>query len=152
MNCLSFKHIDIITDKKMAAASVSVSALAIAETYVYHKIANITNNGCDLYYREPIDTSMQKATVMNGKYNYFYKSSNVNGVRALGKFKCLGWRRSDCRYDDYDYEVFEFMENDHVASSDKDNIYCMGIAETDKNMVPLAGMFSQGFPVYYKIN
>lgn len=44
-----------------------------ATAYVYHKIANIIKTGYELYYKEPIDIHMHKATVMNTKYNYFYK-------------------------------------------------------------------------------
>ena len=119
--------------------------------YVYHQIANITYNGYDLYYKEPIDISMHKATVMNAKYNYFYKSPYNEEVRSLGTFKGLSKRSSNCRYDDYDYDVFEFSECDYITCSEKEkeNLYCMGIPETGKNMVLLDGMLSQGYPVYY---
>ena len=121
-----------------------------AITYVYHQIANITNNGYNLYYKEPIDISMHKATVMNAKYNYFYKSPHNEEVLKLGTFKGLSKRSSNCRYDDYDYDVFEFSECDHLACSEKEkeNLYCMGIPETGENMVLLDGMLSQGYQVY----
>lgn len=118
--------------------------------WVFHKIANITNNGYELYYKEPIDVQMQKATVMNAKYNYFHKAPyHEGGVRNLGTFKGLSKRSSNCRYDDYDYDVFEFSEYDYIACSEKRNLYCVGIPETGENMVLLDGMLSQGYPVYY---
>ena len=120
--------------------------------WVFHKIANITNNGYELYYKEPIDVQMQKATVMNSKYNYFYKSPHKSpyneDVLNLGTFKGLSKRSSNCRYDDYDYDVFEFSEYDYIACSEKRNLYCVGIPETGENMVLLDGMLSQGYPVY----
>jgi hypothetical protein len=122
-----------------------------AITYVYHQISNITNNGCKIYYKEPIDIRMHKATVMNAKYNYFYKSPDNEEVRGLGTFKGLSKRGSNCRYDDYDYEVFEFSEYDYITCSEKEkeNLYCTGIPETGENMVLIDGILSQGYPVYY---
>jgi hypothetical protein len=125
---------------------------ATEECYVYYKIANITNNGYELYYKEPIDINMHKATVMNAKYNYFYKSPYYDTTRNLGTFKCVSKRSSNCRYDDYDYDVFEFSEYDHLACSEKENLYCMGIPETGKNMILIDGLLSQGYPVYYQKN
>lgn len=121
----------------------------MATAYVYHKIANIKHNGSDLYYQEPINTTMQKATKMTAKYNYFYKSPYNDIVQTLGQFTQQSKRSSNARYNDYDYDVFEFTEYEYIACSDKENLYCMGIPESGENMVRVEGMFYLEFPIYY---
>ena len=123
--------------------------MATADDCVYHKIANIKHNGYDLYYQEPIDTNMRKATIMNAKYNYFYKSPYNDNIKTLGQFTQQSKRSSNARYNDYDYDVFEFTEYDYIACSEKENLYCMGIPESGKNMVRVEGMFYLEFPIYY---
>lgn len=120
------------------------------DTYVYNKIANIKHNGYDLYYREPIDTQMRKATAMNAKYNYFYKSPYNDTIQTLGQFKGLSKRNSESRAYDYDFDVFEFTEYDYISCSEKNNLYCMGIPEEGASMVRIDSLFYLDSPIYYK--
>ncbi len=118
--------------------------------YVYMKIDHIKYKGFDLYYRSEIDNKAHPATVFNDKYNYFYKSPyNNDAVKELGKFKGLSKRSSNFRYNDYDYDVYEF-ENDYISCDEKKYIYCTGIPESGENMKKIEGMeYLDLYAVYY---
>jgi hypothetical protein len=117
--------------------------------YVYMKINNLKYKGFDLYYRTEINTTAEQATVFNDKYEYFYKSLYSDTIKELGKFKVMSKRSSNLRYNDYDYDVYEFT-NDYISCDEKKNIYCRGIAETGDNMVQLEDMlYLDLHPIYY---
>jgi hypothetical protein len=111
---------------------------------------NIKYKGYSLYYKKPIDESIYKASEFNGKYKYFYKDLNnkTTTLKPLGKFKIMSKRSSNCRWNDYDYDVYEFT-NDYIDVSDKDNIYCQGISESEENMTLVKDMDYLGFPIYH---
>jgi hypothetical protein len=113
------------------------------------KINNLKYKGFDLYYRTEINTTAEQATVFNDKYEYFYKSLYSDTVKELGKFKVMSKRSSNFRYNDYDYDVYEFT-NDYISCDEKKNIYCRGIAEKGDNMVQLEDMlYLDLHPIYY---
>lgn len=118
--------------------------------YVYTKINHLKYKGFDLYYRSEIDNKAHPATVFNDKYEYFYKSPyNNNEIKALGKFKGMSKRSSNLRYNDYDYDVYEFT-NDFVSCDEKKYIFCTGIPESGENMILLEShKYMEMHPVYY---
>lgn len=118
-------------------------------SFAYYKINNITQNGLELYYKKPIDIAIHKAIVMDSKHFYYFKSQYVTEYRALGQFNGLSKRSSNCRYNDYDYDVYEFTD-DYISCSEKDNIYCIGIPESGEKMVKINGMLYQEYQVYYQ--
>jgi len=116
-------------------------------TFAYYKIDNITKNGSELYYKKPVDIVIHKASVMDSKHFYYYKSPYVKEYRPLGQFNRLNKRSSNCLYNDYDYDVYEFTE-DYISCEEKENIYCIGIPEKGENMVKMEGMFYQEYEIY----
>jgi len=124
--------------------------------HVYYKLLDsLKYKGFDLYYKKPIDTSMQKAVVFDDKYVYYYKCPHTNIQKSLGKYLGVGKRNTDIRSYDYDFEVYEF-ELDYIAFTSKSNIYCEGIPDLDNdglydNMILMEKTFYMDYPVYYKI-
>ena len=117
--------------------------------YVYTKIPHIKHKGFDLYYRSEIDNKAHPATIFNDKYEYFYKSLYNDVIKPLGKFIRISKRFSNLRYNDYDYDVYEFT-NDYISCDEKKNIFCTGIPETGENMVKLDHMlYLDMHGVYY---
>ena len=55
--------------------------------YVYINIEKMTFNGCNLYYKKPIDIEMHKAVEMSDKYFYYKKTSFSDLYIPLGKYK-----------------------------------------------------------------
>ena len=118
--------------------------------YVYNKIDHLKYKGFDLYYRSEIDHKAHPATVFNDKYEYFYKSPYKDEIKPLGKFKGISKRSSNLRYDDYDYDVYEFAKEE-VSLEEKGKIYSRGIGECGENMVRLEGMVYLDMEwVYYR--
>lgn len=112
-------------------------------------IDNIKYKGYNLYYKKPIDVSIHTATEFNDKYIYIYKDPYTKITpKTLGKFIRMSKRSSNCYWDDHDYEVYEFT-NGYIPVSDKDNICCHGVSESDENMTLVEDMDYLGFPVYY---
>jgi hypothetical protein len=116
-------------------------------SFAYYKIDNITQNGFELFYKKPIDIAIHKATLMDSKHFYYFKSPYVTEYRPLGQFNTLNKRSSNCRYNDYDYDVYEFTD-DYISCSEKDNIYCIGIPESGEKMVEIKGMLYQEYQIY----
>ena len=116
--------------------------------YVYIQIENMSYNGCNLYYKKPINIEMHKAIEMSDKYFYYKKSSYSDSYIPLGKYKYKAVRSSNCRYDDYDYDVYEFTE-DYISCNEKGIIYCKGIPESSENMICFDNMYYQEYPIYY---
>jgi len=106
--------------------------------YVYNKIPYLKYKGFDLYYRSEIDNKAHPATVFNDKYEYFYKSPYKDEIKSLGKFKGISKRSSNLRYNDYDYDVYEFAKEE-VSLEESRNIFSRGIGECGENMVRLEG-------------
>lgn len=119
-------------------------------SFVYYKLENLLYNGYNLYYKKPINENITLAEEFNEKFTYFYKCPITNKLSPLGKFKYISKRNSECRWNDYDYEVYEFTEG-FTSISEKDIIYCKGIADSGENMILLKGMFNLEFPVYYHV-
>ena len=118
--------------------------------YVYTKIPHLKYKGFDLYYRSEIDNKAHPATVFNDKYEYFYKSPYNSEIKQLGKFKGISKRSSNLRYNDYDYDVYEFT-NDEIPISEEKNIYSRGIVECGEYMVKIEGMvYIDMDGVYYR--
>jgi len=118
--------------------------------YIYTKINHQTYKGFELFYRSEIDPNTHQATEFNDKYEYFYKSPyNNDTLKSVGKFVGVRIRSSNLRYNDYDYDVYEFT-NDYISCSEKKDIYCKGITESGENMIEIAEMkYLKKYPVYF---
>ena len=116
--------------------------------YTFIKINDMKHNGNELFYMKPINVTLQPATEFNACYNYFYKSPHSTEIKPLGTFLQYSKRSSMRREDDYDYDVFEFT-NDYVSCSEKAHLYCIGIPVSMENMMPLANMVYNDYPIYY---
>ena len=118
--------------------------------YVYTKIDHLKYKGFDLYYRSEIDNKAHPATVFNDNYEYFYKSPYKDEIKPLGKFKGHSKRSSNLRYNDYDYNVYEFV-NDYISCDEKKYIFCVCIQESGENMIQLENQkYIDVYEVYYK--
>jgi hypothetical protein len=116
-------------------------------SFCYYKIDNITKNGNELYYKKPIILDMHKATIFNDKYIYYYKYPISLEINTLGTFKRISKCNSGCRYNDYDYDIYEFSDA-YISCDDKINIYCSGKSDSDENMVRIEDMFYEEYPIY----
>jgi len=116
--------------------------------YVYINIEKMTFNGRNLYYKKPINIKMHKAVEMSDKYFYYKKISFSDSYIPLGKYKYKTVRSTNCRYDDYDYDVYQFTE-DYINCDAIDIIYCTGIPESEENMVFLDNTYYLEYPIYY---
>lgn len=124
-------------------------------SFAYYLIDHIKYNGYDMYYKKPIDTTRQKAKgVFDDKHIYYYKSPYhaEEPMKKLGKFTGKSKRSSTTRAYDYDYDVYEFTEVDHISCSEIDNIYREGIPETnDSRMIRIIDIdWYNEYPVYYE--
>jgi hypothetical protein len=100
----------------------------------YIKIDNIKYKGFELYYKKELDNIMTKATIFNSNYKYFYISPDSIVVKPLGYFKHIGKKSSNCRYNDFDYDIYQFDE-DFVLCSKKDYILnCISDLSKVKNI------------------
>lgn len=120
-------------------------------SFMYINIDEIKYNGLLIYYKKEINTELQKAKILNDKYLYYYKFSNLEDMRQLGKF--IGREKiSTYSYsNDYDYEIYKF-EKENIDCNKLDLIYCIGIPDCDENMIQIEGITYQEYPVYYKNN
>lgn len=126
-------------------------------SFAYYLIDNMTHNGCKIYYKKPIDTTMQPAKELNEKYIYYYKSLyNKEGeaMQLLGKFNGTRNCNSGLRYHDYDYIVMVFVDAENkereISMSDKNNVFCQGIAEINHQMIKIVNMEYNDYPIYYE--
>jgi hypothetical protein len=119
--------------------------------YFYKKIDNIKIGGFYYFYRVPIDANMCQATEFNEHFRYYYKCTGIDSqkIQVLGTFIRNSKRNSGRREDDYDYDVYEFSDN-FIPCSEKCNIYCVGIPESNDDMIPVINTFYGDFPVYCK--
>ena len=118
--------------------------------FIYIKIDTIRYQGKEVYCRKPINTELHQATEYNDHYVYYYKQTVNNGPLVfLGNFVELRKYRSDSYFDDHDYPIIVF-DKDFVYETKKENIYCKGIPDSDKNMILIENMDYEGFPVYYQ--
>jgi len=115
----------------------------------YIKIDNIKYKGFELYYKKELDNIMTKATIFNSNYKYFYISPDSIVVKPLGYFKHIGKKSSNCRYNDFDYDIYQFDE-DFVLCSKKDYIFSIEQPIYYENMVLIENMFHLDYPVYYR--
>ena len=59
-------------------------------SFAYYLIDNMTHNGCKIYYKKPIDTTMQPAKELNEKYIYpqYADEDGKNGKINFLKVMC----------------------------------------------------------------
>lgn len=137
--------------------------------FIFVKIDNIKYKGFDIYYKKLVEnntnnannmtdiTNIEKATIFNNNYIYYYKDTNISNTdfKKLGKFKCMNKMNSRLLYHDFDYDVYEF-EEDKVFSNKVQFIYSIPILESDKNMILINDfIFTEDntlnkFQIYYK--
>ena len=129
------------------------------QQYVYYK-TKFQYKGFDVYHREIIDTIMHEATIFNDKYIYYYKSDFTEKPKLLGKYKGKSIRSSNMRWDDYDYNVYEFINNinntneiEDVICTAYNYIYAVGIPESAENLNLniIDEMFYEGNQCFMKI-
>ena len=121
---------------------------------IFIKVETLRYKGNVVYYRKPILVHMHKATEFNDKYHYYYREKNgENEVfpthESIGKFVEFSKHWSGNPFDDRDYPVLVF-ENKTLFDNKINHIYCMGIPDSDENMILVEDMMYEGFPVYYK--
>ena len=122
---------------------------------IYVKVENIYYKEKEVFYKQPINTELHKATEYNSNYLYYYKENDNDtdeiSNKYLGKFKSFSKYRSDSYFDDTNYDVIEF-EKDIIFENKKENIYCKGIPDSDdENMyIIIEGMTYDIYPLYYK--
>lgn len=116
--------------------------------FIFIKINNIKYKGFDIYYKKIVENyitdinnitdmnNIEKATIFNNNYIYYYKDNNISNVdfKKLGKFKCMNKMNSRLLYHDFDYDVYEF-EEDNVFSNKIEFIYSVPISESSKDMI-----------------
>ncbi len=113
----------------------------------------MTYNGQQVFRRMSVDTNtIEKATVFNNQYTYYYKKlDDLENMQLLGSFQRIEHLSSLLPYHDYDYKVYIFDEG--TVYSDKiKNIYCKLVPSTVGDMRIVEGMCYKGQLVYYKIN
>ena len=119
-------------------------------TYIYTPVETIYYKGKEVFYKQPINTELHKATKYTNNYEYYYKNTEIDeNPKYLGKFRSFGKYRSDSYFDDRDYTVIEF-EKDIVFENKIDNIYCKGILDSDENMGIIEDITYDIYPIYYK--
>lgn len=132
----------------------------VSINFIFVKIENITHNGCEVFYKKPINTNFHKATDFNDNYDYYYNYRSFDEdeaeredytalYRPLGKFECMSKVNLGCPYSDIDYDVYVF-EKDKIFCNKKDLIYCRGIPVSDENMILIEDTLYQDYPMYYK--
>ena len=122
-------------------------------TETFRKISNIKFNGKQLYYKTNHVSVMVPATEFTNTSHilYFYKKEVNDTPIALGHFKGMSKRSSNCRSYDIDFDVFEF-ENDVVFCHQKQKIFCMEMPYRGENMIMMEGMLYENKEVYYENN
>ena len=117
-------------------------------SFVYYPIKDMKHNGCDVYYRMPVNRGIFKATVFDDKYTYYYKSSFSNNMRPIGKFKYYSKRCSVLQWNDSDCDVI--FAGEYINLDELGNIYSEVIPDVRDNMLLLENSFYKGYPVYYE--
>ena len=121
---------------------------------IYVNVDSMSYKGEKVFYKKPINIELHKATEYTSNYEYYYKE-NDETLKYLGKFIEFGMYRSDSYYDDTNYPIIVF-QNENIFENKKEKIFCKGIPETiDNNMIAIKDMMYEGFPLYYsasKIN
>jgi hypothetical protein len=109
--------------------------------------------GKEVFYKKPINTDLQKAIIYDDTIEYYYKNTEIDeDPKYLGKFKSFKKYQSNLYYDNCDYIIIEF-ENDNIFENKKENIYYKTIPNTDadENMCIIEEMmYDNIYPVYYK--
>ena len=122
-------------------------------TNAYVKIENMYYKGKEVFYKKPINTDLQKAIIYDDTIEYYYKNTEIDeDPKYLGKFKSFKKYQSNLYYDNCDYIIIEF-ENDNIFENKKENIYYKTIPNTDadENMCIIEEMmYDNIYPVYYK--
>ena len=123
--------------------------------YVYYK-TDFKYQGFEVYYRKSIDTRMQEANnIFDDKHIYYYKSDFTGKPKLLGKYKGQTVRSSNMRWNDYDYDVYEFVNDkgdiEDVICREYNYIYCIAIPESSENMKIIDGLFYNEMHCFMKI-
>jgi len=123
--------------------------------YVYYKTA-FKYKDFEVYYRKSIDTRMQEANnIFDDKHIYYYKSDFTGKPKLLGKYKGQTVRSSNMRWNDYDYDVYEFINDkgdiEDVICREYNYIYCIAVPESSENMEIVDGLFYNEMQCFMKI-
>ena len=122
-------------------------------SYHYTKIDDLIFNGLELYFGTPLTTAFSRATTFSQKYLYYQLRHNKTDITyvGLGTFVNMSRRSSGCPYDEYDYNVYEFtLKNIKCKQNGQpDNIYFIGIPDSNENMYQVDSMFYKGLPVFF---
>ena len=115
-------------------------------SFVYIKIENLLHKGNDLYYQNPITTTLKPAHNFNDKYTYYYKALDASSnMIFLDKYiKCELYDLGE-----NEEEVYEFS-NKSIPKYEQNNIYCKGISEDIKDFELIKDISYMSLPVYYK--
>jgi hypothetical protein len=117
-------------------------------SYHYTKIDDLTFNGVDLYFRTPLTTAFSRATTFSQKYLYYQLRHHKTDIAyvGLGSFIKMSRHSSGSIYQDQ----YEFtLENIKCKQNGQpDNIYFIGIPDSNENMCQVDSMFYKGLPVF----
>ena len=126
--------------------------------FIYKK-TDFTYKGYPVYYRKLIDISLRKINRPNDfddKHNYYYISPYSKQQTFLGKYIGTSMRTTNIRSADYDYHVYEFIndknENSNISIYEHNNIYCIGIPDSSENMIIIADMFYNEYQCFMNMN
>jgi hypothetical protein len=123
-------------------------------SYHYFKIDDLTFNGLELYFGTPLTTAFSRATTFSQKYLYYQLRHHKTDIAyvGLGSFIKIHKQNSGPIYQDQDqyYNVYEFtLENIKCKQNGQpDNIYFIGIPDSNENMYQVDSMFYKGLPVF----
>ena len=119
-------------------------------TYHYFKIDDLTFNGLELYFGTPLTTAFSRATTFSQKYLYYQLRHHKTDIAyvGLGSFIKIHKQNSGSQYEHYN--VYEFtLENIKCKQNGQpDNIYFIGIPDSNENMCQVDSMFYKGLPVF----
>lgn len=123
-------------------------------SYHYFKIDDLILNDKELYFGTLLTTVFSHATTFSQKYLYYQLRHHKTDIAyvGLGTFVNMSRRSSGSQYDEYDYNVYEFtLENIKCKQNGQpDNIYFIGIPDSNENMCQVDSMFYKGLPVFLK--
>ena len=118
-------------------------------SYHFLKINNLKHKGFDVYRKIPVVMEIQKATIFNDKYTYYYKTEGSDSMQILGNYKYMGKVSCNSYNHDYDYDAY-FFDTTHILTNKKSCIYCCVIPDSEENMLPIENTTYEGYSVYYK--
>lgn len=123
-------------------------------SYHYFKIDDLILNDKELYFGTLLTTTFSRATTFSEKYLYYQLRHHKTDITyvGLGSFIKIHKQNSGYIYQDqYEhYNVYEFtLENIKCKQNGQlDNIYFIGIPDSNENMCQVDSMFYKGLPVF----